>query len=173
MQHKLRFVVLFICLFTSYLTFSQTVKAKELVRSTTGVSGSSENIKVNNQTYNVQQSFGQASPIGTYSNSNNVVRQGFIQPDVLSKIIDIDIPLNLEATIYPNPFVKSISLSFTETVSNEIEVAVFDMVGRLVFSNNYNADQNIKIQLTNLSVADYILKVTANNKQFIKKILKK
>jgi len=91
----------------------------------------------------------------------------------LAKIIDKSIPLSLEAIIYPNPFVESVTLSFTEQITSKVEVAVFDLLGRLVFSNNYAGEQNLKVQFNNLSVADYILKVTANNKQFIKKILKK
>ena len=121
----------------------------------------------------VQQSIGQGSAIGTFNNVDYILRQGFIQPNVLAKIIGKDILLNLEAIIYPNPFVESISISFNEKVSNKIEVAVFDVLGRVVFSKNYNAEQNLQVQLNNLSVANYILKVTANNKKFIKNIIKK
>jgi hypothetical protein len=52
-------------------------------------------------------------------------------------------------------------------------VVVFDMVGRLVFSKSYTANQVVIAQFKPLPNANYILKVTANNKQFINKILKK
>ena len=144
-----------------------------LVRSTTGVSGSSSTVSVNNKNYIIQQSIGQASVIGTFNNSEYTIRQGFIQPNVLAKIINKNISLDLEATFYPNPFVESVTLAFTEKIEGDVEVAVFDMLGRLVFSNSYSAEQNLKVQFHNLSVADYILKVTANNKQFVKNIVKK
>jgi hypothetical protein len=111
--------------------------------------------------------------IGTFNNVDYILRQGFIQPNVLSAIIDERISLDLKAIIYPNPFVESISISFSEKVSDKIEVFVFDVVGRLVFSKSYNAEQNLTIPLSNLSVADYIIKVLANNKQFVKNIIKK
>ncbi len=112
---------------------SQNNSSEQLVRSSTGVSGSSEIITNNNKTYVVQQSIGQASAIGTFSNVDYILRQGFIQPNVLAKIIDDTIPLNLEAIIYPNPFVESISISFNEKISDKIEVVVFDVLGRMVF----------------------------------------
>ena len=154
-------------------TKAQNNTSANLVRSTTGVAGSSETISANNKTYIIQQSIGQASAIGTFSTENYTVRQGFIQPDVLSKIRDIAIPLNLEAVVYPNPFVEGVTLSFSEQITDKVEVAVFDVLGRMVFSKSYAAQQKVQVQFENLSVANYILKVTANNKQFIKKILKK
>ena len=172
MKQKLLFVS---ALFFLFIQFSQAQNTTSdyLVRATTGVSGSSENISANNKQYVVQQSIGQASVIGTFSDENYTLRQGFIQPNVLAKIIDVAIPLSLNAIIYPNPFTESITLSFSEQITHKVEVAVFDVLGRQVFSKSYAADQSINIQFNNLSVADYIIKVTANNKQFIKKILKK
>jgi len=160
-------------LFLFQLTQAQNNSNKYLVRSTIGVSGSSEIITSNNKQYAVQQSFGQASAIGTFYDNNYTVRQGFIQPNVLAKIVDISIPLNLEAIVYPNPFVDGISISFSEEISDNVEVDVFDALGRLVLSKSYVANQKVNVQFNNLMVADYILKVTANNKQFVKKILKK
>ena len=171
MKQKLLFVsILLLCI---QFTQAQNTTSDYLVRSTTGVAGSSETISANNKTYIIQQSIGQASAIGTFSTENYTVRQGFIQPDVLSKIRDIAIPLNLEAVVYPNPFVKGVTLSFSEQITDKVAVAVFDALGRLVFSKSYAAQQKVQVQFENLSVANYILKVTANNKQFIKKILKK
>lgn len=152
---------------------AQNNSSEQLVRSTTGVSGSSEIISANNKTFVIQQSIGQASAIGTFNNVDYILRQGFIQPNVLAKIIDDAIPLNLEAIIYPNPFVESISISFNEKISDNIDVFVYDVLGRVVFSNSYNAEQNITIQFNNLSVANYIIKVLANKKQFVKHIIKK
>ena len=160
---------------TLVVQFSQAQNSSSdyLVRETIGVSGSSENILANNKTYVVQQSIGQASVIGTFYKGDDTFRQGFIQPNVLAKIIDAAIPLNLAAVIYPNPFTESVTLSFSEKINDTVEVAVFDVLGRLVFSKSYAANQNVNVQFSSLSVANYIIKVRANNKQFIKKIFKK
>ena len=154
-------------------TEAQNTTSAYLARATTGAAGSSENVTINNKAYIVQQSIGQASVIGTFSDENYTFRQGFIQPNVLAKIIDLAILLSLDAIIYPNPFVESVTISFSEQITDRVEVAVFDILGRLVFSKSYTANQKVNVEFNNLSVADYILKVTANNKQFIKKILKR
>lgn len=172
MKQKLLFFGTF---FLALIQFSnaQNSTSNYLVSSTTGAAGSSENISANNNQYVVQQSIGQVSVIGTFYDNDFIFRQGFIQPNVLAKIIDADIPLSLVTEIYPNPFTESVTLSFSEKINDTVEVSVFDLLGRLVYSKDFDADQNINVQFSGLSVANYILNVTANNKQFIKKIVKK
>ena len=152
---------------------AQNNTSQQLVRSTTGVSGSSSTVSVNNKMYIIQQSIGQTSAIGTFETNDYTLRQGFIQPNVLAKIMDTNIPLNLNAIVYPNPFTENISLSFDENIIGEVTVSLYDMLGRMLFVNNYEANKSINITLKDLSIAHYILKVSANNKQFIKKIIKK
>ncbi|MEZ7498330.1 T9SS type A sorting domain-containing protein [Flavobacterium sp. Arc3] len=173
MKQKLLFISALFLVLVSQLSQAQNSSNDYLVRATTGTSGSSENVTANNKQYVVQQSIGQASVIGTFYSNEYTVRQGFIQPDVLAKIIDLGIPLNLEAIVYPNPFVEGVTISFTEQINGKVEVAVFDLLGRQVFSKSYAANQELKVQFSDLPVTGYILKVTANNKQFIKNILKK
>ena len=154
--------------------FYQQVKSQTLplVRSTMGISGSSVEVTIDNTNYIIQQSIGQSSVIGTFIGNDYILRQGFIQPNILAKIIDKDIPLTLEAIIYPNPFKEHISISFNEEMSGNIEVQVYDMLGRMVFEKSYIATESLKIILTGLPVSNYVLKVKANKKQFIKKIIK-
>jgi len=154
-------------------TYGQKTSSKQLLRSTVGMSGSSNNIDSQNESYVVQQSIGQSSVIGTYVIGNLTVRQGFIQPNVYAAIIDKKIPMNLGVVIYPNPFLANITLLFSEEIVDEVKVEIYDLLGRLVFSNNYPPSQNVSMILDNFPVANYILKVQANNKQIVKKILKK
>jgi hypothetical protein len=105
-------------------------------------------------------------------NDNLILRQGFIQPDVLAKIADKTIPLNLEAVIYPNPFSENILLMFNEEVTSIISVEIYDIIGKLIFSKDYSPSQSIDVSLGNLPVSNYIIKAKANNKQFVKKIIK-
>ena len=150
MKQKLLIISILIVGFTTQFTKAQSTQSDYLIRSTTGVSGSSSAISINNKTYIVQQSTGQTSVIGTFNNTAYTIRQGFIQPNVLAKIINKNISLALEATFYPNPFLESVTLAFTEKIEGNVEVAVFDMLGRLVFSNTYTADQNLKVQFHTL-----------------------
>jgi len=165
-------------LLTLFLSFflaqmhAQKTSGKHLVRSNMGVSGSSETIKIKNKTYLVQQSIGQSSAIGTFVSSGLVLRQGFIQPNVMAKIVSKSSPTNLEAIVYPNPFFESISLSFNEEITSKISVEVFDPTGRLVYAKDFNPIQKLDIGLGQFPVSNYILRVQANEKQFVKKIIK-
>jgi hypothetical protein len=173
MKQKLLFLSSLFLAFWSHYAQAQTSSSSYLVRSTTGASGSSVNVGVANKSYLVQQSIGQASVIGTFYNGDYSVRQGFIQPDVMAKIRDVEIALDLEAIIYPNPFVESLTISFDEAITSKVEVVVYDLTGREVYSKNHAASQSVNVQFTDLPVAGYIVRVTANGKQFIKNILKK
>jgi hypothetical protein len=173
MKKKNLFYIFLILFYVSQFTRAQGAKSAYLVRSTTGLSGSSQNIIVSNKIYTIQQSIGQMSAIGTFHNSRYTIRQGFIQPSVLAKIADVLNPIDLDVSFYPNPFVESASLVFTEKIFGTVEISVYNGLGSLVFSKTFKADQKVKVDFNNLSLASYILKVTANNKQFIKNIIKK
>jgi hypothetical protein len=166
------FYIFLILFYVSQFTRAQGAKSNYLVRSTIGLSGASQNIIVNSKIYTIQHSTGQMSAIGTFYNSNYTIRQGFIQPNVLSKIADVLNPIALEVGFYPNPFAESASLVFTEKIIGNVEITIYNMLGSLVFSKAYKADQKVKLDFNNLSLASYILKVTANNKQYIKNIIK-
>jgi hypothetical protein len=173
MKQKLLFVsALFLVLMSQY-SQAQTSSSDYLVRATTAASGNSANVAVNNKSYLVQQSIGQASVAGTFYDSDYILRQGFIQPNVLAKIRDVSIPLSLQAIVYPNPFIENITISFSEQITSEIEVVVFDLIGRQLFSKSYAASETINLQLKSLPAGGYIIRVMANRKQFIKNILKK
>jgi len=150
----------------------QNIESPHLIRATLGAAGSSQSITINNKPYVVQQSIGQLSAIGTFNKAGYTLRQGFIQPNVLAKIVDTKMPIDLEVTFYPNPFVKDVSIAFTQEVKGNIQVVIFDMLGKLVFSKNVPAVQVLKMQFDNLSLGGYILKITANKKQLIKNIIK-
>ncbi|MFM2369766.1 MAG: hypothetical protein RL619_2079 [Bacteroidota bacterium] len=164
-------LMLFLCFFLMQI-HAQNTSGSLLLRSTIGVSGSLKNINIQNKDYIIQQSVGQGSVIGTFMNDNLILRQGFIQPDVLAKIADKTIPLNLEAVIYPNPFSENILLMFNEEVTSIISVEIYDIIGKLIFSKDYSPSQSIDVSLGNLPVSNYIIKAKANNKQFVKKIIK-
>jgi hypothetical protein len=154
--------------------FQQQVLSQSppLVRSTTSASGSSDTVVNGDNTYVIQQSVGQPSAIGTYNNKYTV-RQGFIQPDVMAIVKDVNVPVNLQISLYPNPFDEQISLVFNEEIKGEIKITVYNMLGAQMFAKGYEANQQIDVLLGWLSSGEYILKANANQKQFISKILKK
>lgn len=160
-------MVCFCCL------FQQIHAQSNLVRSTIGASGASTEMSNGNNTYVIQQSVGQSSIIGTINNSDYILRQGFIQPDVLSKIAEKNMPISLQIMLYPNPFQENISLAFNENISGEITLTVYNLLGALIYSQNYQSSQQLEVLLNWLPSGEYILKTVANQKQFIAKIIKR
>lgn len=166
---KLILFLSFCCVFQQQI-FSQSTA---LVRSTTGASGASSVVVNDGNAYLIQQSIGQPSAIGTSDTGNYLLRQGFIQPDILAKIVDKNIPLNLHLNIYPNPFYQQITLTFLEEVTSEIYINVFDLLGRQVFKKDFKKSQQADVVLDELPSGEYILKTIANQKQFVAKIIKR
>src|SRR5690606_18256525 len=165
---KLMLLVCFCCAFQQHV-----LSQSNLVRSTTGASGASEEVTSGSNTYVIQQSIGQPSVIGATANGDYIFRQGFIQPDVLSKIIEKNIPLNLQLTVYPNPFEEQISLVFNENIKGDIHITVYNILGAQMYSQTYQSNQQVDVILGWLSSGEYIVKTIANQKQFISKIIKK
>ena len=157
------------------LTYSnaQSTQNNSLVRATVGVAGSSDQISNQTKNFTIQQSIGQPSVIGTFFYSKYTLRQGFIQPDVMAKLIDNSIPLGLDVMAYPNPFTDYVSVAFNETIETDIQITLYDFLGRQLATRKYASSQSVKIDFTHLSIAYYLIKINANNKQFITKILKK
>lgn len=169
MKNLLIFVV-FICFFHKQV-YSQETKNKYLARSTTGVSGSSETITVNNKSYIIQQSVGQASVIGKFQSNGMVLRQGFIQPPVLSSKV-IPEETNLQAIIYPNPVNNDVNITFKEDVKESVYIRIFDMLGRSVYDKKLNAAQQLTINLSFLASAQYIFLINTGEKQFKANLIK-
>jgi len=172
MKYKNSFLIFILFILINFSVKAQNTSSPFLMRATLSASGSSETVTFDNLNFIIQQSIDQSSVIGTSKNNGYTLRQGFIQPNVLVKILDTSMPIDLEVNFYPNPFKEKVSLAFTQQINGNIEVAVFDMVGKLVFLKKYEAIQNLQLQFDNLSLGAYILKITANNRQFIKNIMK-
>ncbi|MDG2194876.1 MAG: T9SS type A sorting domain-containing protein [Polaribacter sp.] len=168
-----KILLFFLIVFGISSLVAQTTSNTMLVRSTTSNVGSSEKVTVNNKTYRIQQSVGQGSIIGLASNGKYTLRQGFIQPNVLSKITDKNIPITLQINTYPNPFTEGITVSFTDNVTTDINIVLYDVLGRLLYSKKHSPKQSVHINLEHLAIGNYLLKVQTNQQQIIKNILKK
>ena len=163
MKYSLFILSFFIFITTSYSQGS-------ISSSTLGSNGTSKTVSSNNKTYYVSQSINQTSVIGTFSKKGYTIRQGFQQPqDQFEPIINID----LQATVFPNPFNQSVFISFPNPITENINITVTDITGRSFKSMKFSASQKIELPLEIYSSGIYILKVTTKNKLFITKLLKK
>ena len=147
--------------------FSQS--SPNLLRSTISNSGSSTQIEDN---YVIQQSVGQSSPVGLQQTSKHTLRQGFIQPDQLKRMLAVSNASDLSVSIYPNPTTDKITLAFDEIISGKLQLSIYDEMGRLVLQANREAEAELSYSLAHLVVGNYFVKVNTANKQYVTQIAK-
>lgn len=77
--------------------------------------------------------------------------------------------------VYPNPNNGNFNIQFANASSDKINIAVYDMRGRIIFEKDYQSqsDFNENIQLDNVQAGVYILNVTDGKHKEIKRIVVK
>ena len=75
--------------------------------------------------------------------------------------------------IYPNPNRGNFNIQFSNSMSNEIKVNVYDMRGRVIFENKYTnqATFNENIQLDNAQSGIYLVSITDGSQKMVKRIV--
>jgi hypothetical protein len=139
--------------------------AQEIARSTIGSAGGTATIGNEDNARIVQQSVGQSSVIGSFKNGSTQIRQGFIQPPITVSSIQVD-ETTLDAAIFPNPVESMLNIVLNEPVEVPISFVIYDMLGRVVYDKEGPAQQQMSLDMTSLSSAQYILLITAGKKQF-------
>lgn len=155
-----------------FLSITSVCTAQEIIRSTVGVSGGTAVVDNNGAERIVQQSVGQSSVIGTFKNGSMQIRQGFVQPPISVEGVFED-DTNLDATIFPNPVESVLTIVLHEAVTTKVDFVVYDMLGRIVHTQNLPAQEQMQLDMTRLSSAQYILLITAGNKQFKANLIKR
>ena len=95
---------------------------------------------------------------------------------IMSNGIAKNNPNNSSTSIYPNPFSNEINIKFEQELSGDFEIIVEDFLGKIIHQESckFNADLQKKISLkNNFSPGIYVVKVSGENFQVIKKIIKK
>jgi hypothetical protein len=78
------------------------------------------------------------------------------------------VKLNSEVTIFPNPIIDFMTISANENINS---IAVFNVLGQLVFEKKVNAKEE-KIDLTALTSGNYIVKINSETSSKVLKIIK-
>lgn len=159
----------FFLLFTCSLLASGT--AQSIQKETLGINGSSEFIYANAKSYFIQQSIGQSSPIQTFNANKHTLRQGFLQP-VEAMLINNGLDLELEVTVFPNPFSNQINIQFEESLTDWIVVSVYDVTSRQLFRQEFFPEEQIQIDLENFPIGTYILHGQMRAQTFVAKLIK-
>jgi len=75
---------------------------------------------------------------------------------------------NIKFEYYPNPVKNTLNLSYNQEISN---VEIFNLMGKKVSSQSINANQG-QVDMTNLSIGVYLVKVTSNNQVKTLRVIK-
>lgn len=111
--------------------------------------------------YVVKYTIGQQSVTGTSVNGF-VVQQGFQQSN-WGKLIDQN-TVNINTLVYPNPFTDYIKFSFSMSPGEQIDVLIYDVLGKLVYSEKAINESNvITLDLKKLSSAEYLVRLSSGN----------
>ncbi|QEK52316.1 T9SS type A sorting domain-containing protein [Pedobacter aquae] len=120
----------------------------------------------------VRQTVGQQSVIGSSSLSNIIIQQGF-QQSMVSKFIPVYNISSIETTIYPNPFLSALNIKFSETISEKMSAALYNMFGVMVYKREYNAPLiTMDFNFEQLAPGSYILVLTSKNYTHSKTLIK-
>ena len=149
--------------------FSLGQSSPNLLRSTISNSGSSTQTEDN---YVVQQSVGQSSPIGLQEASKHTVRQGFIQPALLKRMLAASNAADLLVSVYPNPTTDKITFAFEELVTGKVILSIYDQMGKLVMEENKEGQAELSYSLASLSAGNYFVKVNTSTKEYVTQISK-
>ena len=119
----------------------------------------------------IRQTIGQQSAIGNHTNGFTV-GQGFQQSN-WSKYLKSNTSVNIATTTYPNPFISTVNFQFSQPIKETIEIAVFDIRGRLIFQDKKRAtDSVLTVELPQLASSNYLVRLTAPNYIYYSQILK-
>ena len=84
-----------------------------------------------------------------------------------------EVALDSDLTIYPNPNNGSFNILIGNPQSTKIKIAVYDINGRRIFEEQFNANQSFdeKIDLNQVQSGVYLIKITDGLFESIKKIV--
>jgi len=121
----------------------------------------------------INQSVGQQSTIGNYSSAKGIVGQGYIQSMVsISKTSPAKIAIT--AVVYPIPFTDVLNFRFSEPIEGNVQVTIYDIRGRLLYSKETTPLLNI-VMISELyfSEGTYFVKLEAKDVIYSSQIVKK
>ena len=119
----------------------------------------------------VHQTIGQQSVIGNYKFSNTVAGQGF-QQSLIAKSVTTSLSNGITTTTYPNPFVNQIHFQFSKPIDGFITISIYDLLGRLVYKDQKEANQNIlTLDDLHFSQNEYLVKLSAPNYNYSTQII--
>jgi hypothetical protein len=155
-------ILLLVCLISSF-SFGQTLH-HQMISAQGGNATSQSGIVV-------KYTIGQQSVTGTKT-GNIIVQQGFQQSN-WDKIIATNNVVIVNTITYPNPYVDVINFQFSQSIGDNVNLIVFDVLGRQVYSNTLQIFENkASVNLQVLQSAEYFVQLSNNTFTYHTKIIK-
>lgn len=77
---------------------------------------------------------------------------------------------NLAITLYPNPAKDMVTIEAFDPNESIVELQIFDMNGSRKVLNSFEGNSTQQVSIKSLAAAVYFVKVTTNNKSYVKKL---
>jgi hypothetical protein len=156
-----------------FFLLSTNLNAQTIAPSILNASGGSTII--NNNTY--EWSFAEMVDVATYNTGSNFVTTGLLQPLEEKLSVHLLPNSNTSISIYPNPFASTINLNIKSEDLNAVQIVVKNMLGQLVYQQEYTLMSNndvVQINLHHLSFGPYVIEVNNTNHNLLltEKIIK-
>jgi len=108
---------------------------------------------------------GEMTMVQTFSANNNILTQGFQQPnDVSVGLLDITQDDFGSFVVYPNPAVDNTYLAFQMPEAGRVTISLYDMLGQKVsdvYAGNYeNGKVTAQANVQTLAAAEYFMTLT-------------
>jgi hypothetical protein len=163
---KLSFSFIFL-LVSVTIAYGQTLQRESI-----SIMGFSETLASG---YYVSSSIGQQRAIGQFILDNNVyINQGFQHPIVFTICYEDCNPKNIKTMLYPNPFIDTVNLKFSEKINEEITISIYDILGRILYKKKeVPFNDELIINEINVKKGNYIIELKSVNYRYTAKILKK
>lgn len=166
----------FACLFfvlSFGICFSQVKKAKVLTAAITSVGSFSVNV---NGGVRVVQSVGELGVVASVKTKSNTVQQGFLNHKasyIIKNTKEEKISVAFDFKVMPNPFVRDLKIVFTENPPEDVFLHIYDLNGRLVYSNFYKPSLEIIVPMADYDTGMYLVKVVSGIHRKVKKAIKR
>ena len=155
----------------SFMSVNANAQLKIFLRQTISTSGGSFITNMNEKSVLIQQSIGQASNLGTFSNNKTVVHQGFIQP----RNPDFEVKLennSFKSTCFPNPFNDVLHIELEELFQGNIDLQLVDLTGRNINNTIHSPAKKLTVNYSEIESGFYLLIIQIGNISTTTKIQK-
>jgi len=100
----------------------------------------------------------------TIGNNDNIITQGFHQPDYNIVVIEhIESP-QLDVTIYPNPTNGLLNIEWKGNDNSTAVISLFDLTGKQIINQKVSETSSIgQIDITGLANSTYILQIISED----------